>query len=215
MGASLEVELKLRAETDAPLRVLAATERLGSADLGPPSEVQELDRYLDTADGRLAGAGWACRLRTRDGSTRISLKGPAQHVVGASLHSRPEIDGPASADEPLDRWPKSEALDQLLALSGSLPLVERLTLAQHRTERTATIAGVRAGLLTLDRVRLEHRGIARGSFLAVELELDTAALDRGLDPEALAAALRAVPGLAEEPHTKLERALAMLESGVA
>lgn len=215
MGASLEVELKLRAETDAPLQALAMADRLGSAELGPPSEVEELDRYLDTADGRLAAAGWACRLRTRDGSTRISLKGPAQHVAGASLHSRPEIDGPASADEPLERWPESEALDRLRALSGTLPLLERLTLAQHRTERTATIDGVRAGLLTLDRVRLEHRGVARGSFLAVELELETAALERGLDPEVLAAALRAIPGLAEEPHTKLERALAMLETSVA
>jgi inorganic triphosphatase YgiF len=215
MAASLEVELKLRAESDAPLRVLAAVDRLGPAELGPATHAVEVDRYLDTADGRLAAAGWACRLRRRDSSTRISLKGPAQHLAGASLHSRPEVEGPVSEDEPIERWPASAALDRLMELSGGAPLAERLTLRQRRTERAVRLDGTRVGLLTLDRVQVEQHGRRRGSFLAVELELDPSALERGLQPTDLAAALLAVPGLREEPHTKLERALGVLGVGAA
>lgn len=215
MAPSLEVELKLRAETDAPLRVLAVVEQLGPAALGPATHAVEVDRYLDTADGRLAAAGWACRLRRRDFSTRISLKGPAQHMAGASLHRRPEVEGPASEDEPIERWPASAALDRLMELSDGAPLAERLTLRQRRTERAVRLDGTRVGLLTLDRVRVEQHGRRRGSFLAVELELDPAALERGVQPADLGAALMTVPGLREEPHTKLERALAMLGVGAA
>jgi inorganic triphosphatase YgiF len=215
MPDPLEVELKLRAETDMPLRTLAEASRLDATDLGPADEVSEVDEYLDTTDGRLAAAGWACRLRTRNGATRISLKGPAQHAPGSSLHSRPEIEGPASTTAPREAWPPSPALDRLLELSGGEPLVELVTLRQLRTERSVTVHGERAGMLTLDRVHVELSGIERGGFLAVELELEPLALDRGLDPAILGRALLAVPGLVEEPQTKLERAIALLRRGGA
>jgi inorganic triphosphatase YgiF len=215
MEATLEVELKLRAETDAPLRALAQAARLGAADLGPPSEVMELDRYLDTSDGRLAAVGWACRLRTRQASTRLSLKGPPQHAAGAALHRRPEIEGPADVDGGPDRWPSSPARELLLELSGGGNLVERLALRQRRVERAASIDEVRVGTLSLDRVQVERDGVERGRFLAVELELDDAALARGFDPTMVVNALLATRGLAQEAQTKLERALAILGTGSA
>jgi inorganic triphosphatase YgiF len=213
MHATIEVELKVRAETDAPLRALAAVARLGPAALGPPTEVLELDRYLDTADGRLATAGWACRLRTRQGSARLSLKGPPQHVAGASLHRRPEIEGPADAGLLPEAWPPSPARERLLALSAAAALVERLALRQRRIERAVSLGGKRVGTLSLDRVQVEQDSVERGAFVAVELELDEAALAGGFDPEPLVAALLATPGVAGEPHTKLERALALLAGG--
>lgn len=213
MEATLEVELKLRAETDAPLRALAEATRLGPADLGPPSEVVELDRYLDTADGRLAATGWACRLRTRRGVARLSLKGPPQHAAGDLLHRRPEIEGPGDFDINPDRWPSSPARERLLELSDGGNLVERLALRQRRVERAASVEGGRVGTLSLDRVQVEQEGVERGGFLAVELELDDAALDTGFDPAPLVDALLATRGLVAEPHTKLERALALLDSG--
>jgi inorganic triphosphatase YgiF len=215
MPASIEVELKLRAETDAPLLTLGREARLGPAALGPATEVVELDRYLDTADGRLAAAGWACRLRTRSGSTRLSLKGPPQHAAGATLHRRPEIEGPADAGQPPEAWPASAARSQMLAMAGAAPLVERLALRQLRVERSASIDGRRVGTLSLDRVQVERDGTRHGAFLIVELELDEAALGDGFDPAPLADALLATPGLVAEPHTKLERALALLASDTA
>jgi inorganic triphosphatase YgiF len=213
MDATIEVELKLRAETDAPLRALTTMARLGPADLGPATEVLELDRYLDTADGRLATAGWACRLRTRRGSHLLSLKGPPQHLAGAALHRRPEIEGPADPALPPNEWPASHARARLLALSGGAPLVERLALRQRRVERSATIGGTQVGTLSLDRVEVEQDGVQRGAFVAMELELDDAALGGGFDPAPLVAAMLATRGAAHEPHTKLERALALLASG--
>lgn len=213
MDATIEVELKLRAESDAPLRALTSVARLGPADLGPASEVLELDRYLDTADGRLASSGWACRLRTRQGSSRLSLKGPPQHVAGATLHRRPEIEGPADPALAPEEWPASPARARLLELSGGAPLVERLALRQRRIERSASIGGMEVGTLSLDRVEVEEGGVPRGAFVAMELELDEAALDGGFDPAPLIAAMLATRGVAQEPHTKLERALALLASG--
>ncbi|HSM38390.1 MAG TPA: CYTH domain-containing protein, partial [Candidatus Limnocylindrales bacterium] len=94
MAAGIEAELKLSATDDSALDSMAAAERLGPARLGPARTVLETDAYLDTPDGRLAAARWACRLRTRAERSWISLKGPATHRRGAVLHRRPEIDGP-------------------------------------------------------------------------------------------------------------------------
>ncbi|HEY7527230.1 MAG TPA: CYTH domain-containing protein [Candidatus Limnocylindria bacterium] len=210
MTAALEVELKLRAEDEAPLWRLAAIERLARCVLGPPREFSELDRYLDTADRRLGAARWACRLRTRDGSVRVSLKGPAEHQAGDDVHRRPELEGPAAGDLDVSRWPPSAARDHLLRLTGSRPLVELLVLRQVRIEREVS-AERQLGVLSLDRVVVLAGGAERGRFLAVELELAADAVD-GPVADAAFAELRAMDGLTPEPRSKLERALAMLSS---
>jgi inorganic triphosphatase YgiF len=206
MAAGIEVELKLRAEDDEPLRALAVAQRLGSAALGPLVEVDELDRYLDTADGHLAAAHWACRLRSRGESLSVSLKGPAQHEPGAALHRRPEVEGPADASLEPDGWPPSDARARLRELSGGRPLVERLSLRQLRGERAVMVGQAEIGTLSLDRVTVLHDGRPRGAFLAVELELRAGPHAEELAGQLLEA-LQAVPGLAPEPRSKLERAL--------
>ncbi len=206
MSAALEVELKLRAD-EAALDALAVLPRLGPATLGPAREIDELDRYLDTAGGALAAARWACRLRTRDGRGWISLKGPAEHAAGDSLHRRPEVEGPAPAhaDAPPASWPGSAARDLVLRLAGAEPLHEILRLRQRRTERQVLVGGRRVAILSLDRVRVERRGRELGEMRVVELELDpglAAPLQR-----AVVDALRGRAGLRPEPWSKLERAL--------
>jgi inorganic triphosphatase YgiF len=208
MAASLEVELKLRAEDEEPLRQLATLERLGHYRLGPASEAREVDRYLDTPDGRLSAAQWACRLRSRDGRVLISLKGPAEHDAGDAIHRRPELEGPADDELAPLAWPPSAARDQLLRLAGDQPLLERLALEQQRTERAVTDGGP-LGTLSLDRVRVMHAGLERGRFLAVELELMSATPDDRVADELLGE-LRAIDGLLPEPRSKLERALDLL-----
>ena len=68
-----EVELKYAA-TPAALAALARAPRLGPADLGAVLVNDETDRYLDTADRRLAAVAWACRLRS--GGDRSSWSRP-------------------------------------------------------------------------------------------------------------------------------------------
>ncbi len=217
-GAGLEAELKFRVQSEAPLLALAAAVRLGPALLGPPRSFEELDRYLDTPDGRLAAARWACRLRTRDGETLLSMKGPAQHRAGSLLHLRPEIEGPAGAGLTPADWPPSEARDHLLSLADGATLGERLALLQHRTERSVAPGETPLGTLSLDACDVIHEGVARGRLLVVELELRDAAattagpagpVGGGVVGE-LASALLAMPGLSPDPTSKLERALAMI-----
>ena len=208
MADTLEVELKLRAEA-AALEELAEVPRLGPADLGPARAVDELDRYLDTAGGALAAARGACRLRSREGRSWISLKGPAEHAAGDSVHRRPEVEGPAPEDPSAapHAWPPSPARDLVLRLAGAQPLREVLRLRQHRLERALRVAGRRVGVLSLDDVTVEHEGRDVGTMRVVELEVDSGVSSEAIEP--VFAALRERDGLRPEPASKLERALEM------
>lgn len=209
-GETIESELKFRADDRRPLDLLASASTLGEAALGPALTISERDRYLDTRDLRLAASGWACRLRTRAGETRVLLKGPARHAGGDLLHRRAELEGPADATDDPTAWPASEARQLLVDMSRGLPLRERFILEQERTEREVRLANVRAGLLSIDRVVVWHAGRSVGRLEVVELELDPAALSSGLDPTPLAAALAARAGLFPDPLTKLEHALGLI-----
>jgi inorganic triphosphatase YgiF len=208
----VEVEAKFRADEPAPLEALAAAANLGTAALGPPRSVIEVDRYLDTVDGRLADARWACRLRDRDGTLRLSLKGPPEPGGGRWIHRRQEVEGPAGATLDPAGWPASEARELLAGLSGGAPLHERFRLRQLRTERRVGLDERSLGILSLDDVTVIGGGDGeRGRLYMVELELAD-----GEDPraaaelEGLAAVLAGWPGLAPDPRTKLEHALELL-----
>ena len=204
-----DIEAKFRAETPEPLEVLATLPLLGRARLGPAHEVDEVDRYLDTDDARLATARWAARLRSRDGAIRIAMKGPpGSPAHGGWQHRRPEIEGPASEALTPDAWPPSAARDLLAELAGGQPLRERIRLAQRRTERSVSLGdGTAIGTLTLDRVRVMAGEVDLGRLHVVELEL-AAEGDGEAELENLAAELASIPGLEPDPITKFEHALA-------
>ena len=207
-----EVEAKFRAETDEPLIELELRRRLGRAVLGSARTVDEVDRYLDTDDGHLAAALWACRLRSREGTTRISLKGPPIGPVEGWHHRRPEVEGPATDAIDPNGWPASPALELLTKLRDGRPLVERLRLYQARTERAVTLAdGTSIGTLTLDRVRMMANETDLGRLFVVELELDASSEAGAAELDGLAAELETIDGLVAEPRSKLEHALEVVE----
>lgn len=205
----VEVELKYAADA-AALEALAAIDRLGPAEVGPAIVNDETDRYLDTADGRLAAAAWACRLRTRRvhgvARTFVSLKGPAEAVAGA-MHRRPELEGPATDAPDPAAWPASAARDFLATLAAGAPLTEGVVLEQRRRERPVRLAGRTVATLSLDEARILRVGVPLGELRVVELELAD-----GVDApvEALAAALERVPGLRADQRSKLEHALTLV-----
>lgn len=210
---AIEVEARFRVEDPEALDRLAALDRLGGAHLGAAEVVDEMDRYLDTADRALAAERWACRLRWRHGRHVLSLKGPPEAGAGGWLHRRIEVEGPATGDPAPEAWPPSEARALLDRLRGGRPLVERLTLRQRRTERAVSLHGRRLGVLSADDVTVVRGGSEVGRFAIVELELARSwAGDEDALP-ALAAALASIRGLAPEPRSKLERALALAEGG--
>ena len=207
-----EIEAKFRADGPDALDRLAAVRELGDAVLGSPRTVAEVDRYLDTADLRLASARWACRLRSRDGVVRVSLKGPAELGAPADgLHRRPEIEGPATDSLEPSAWPASPARAHLATLSAGVTLVERFRLEQQRTERSVhTREGAEVGVLTLDAVDVVDvmRGPAVARLHVVELELAADGDEGAL--LGIATALGESEGLVPEPRTKLEHALELL-----
>lgn len=206
-----EVEARFRSSGPRPLAALAAATRLGRAELGPATESSEVDVYLDTVDGALAAARWACRHRTRGGRVTLSLKGPPDPAASGWLHRRREVEGPATGDRDPAAWPPSAARDLLARLSDGAPLVERLVLNQRRVERVVTLGTRRVGMLSLDTVEVEHAGATIGRLHVVELELTAGTEDESvLDP--LAGQIAGIAGLVPEPRTKLERALALIEA---
>lgn len=206
-----EIEARFRAEHHAVLPRIAGADRLGRAVLGPPRTVGTRDRYLDTADGALAAARWACRLRTREGRTIVSLKGPALEDDEAWLHRRPELEGPASEIPDPAAWPPSAARGLVDRLRDGRPLVERFALRQRRTERDVLLDGTRLGTLSLDEVAVERAARRLGDLEIVELELAGSGADARAALAELAAELAAIDGLVPEPRTKLEHALALLD----
>lgn len=206
-----EVEAKFLADGPEPLERLAAVTHLGGAVLGAPATFDEVDRYLDTDDGRLEAAGWACRLRSRGAAVRVSAKGPPDGASEGWLHHRPEIEAPAADSLNPGDWPPSDARTLIERLSAGRMLRERLRLVQRRTERVVTVGAGRLGTLSLDAVTVRNGELDAGTLFALELELDGDAGAWAREPLAeLAAVLAARPGLEPDPLTKLEHALAMI-----
>jgi inorganic triphosphatase YgiF len=207
---AVEVEARFRVTDPAAVARLSDIARLGPAELGRPMAFEETDAYLDTADGTLEAARWACRLRQRNGVAIVSLKGPPESGTGGWLHRRPEVEGPATPEPVPERWPSSDARTLLDQLRAGRRLLVRLTLRQHRTERAVTVDGSSAGVLSLDDVTVLSPGGAVGGFGIVELELADGSPANGLP--ALAEALAAIGGLVAEPRSKLESALELMRT---
>ena len=202
----VEIELKYRV-TD-PLR---GEQLLASGTLGPfraagsaPS-LQFEDRYVDTADGALARAGFAARLRHSRSLVIVTLKSLGR--ASGPLQRRTEIEGPASDGADPATWPPSPARSLILELCGDAPLVERVTIRQLRRRRRL-IAGTAIVELSLDEVDVLSRTEVVDHFVELEAELlagDESALDE------LRQELDADPGLHASPGSKLEAGIEALE----
>jgi inorganic triphosphatase YgiF len=209
-----EVEARFRAdgpERLARLATLPALQAVAGAGLGQPRTFDEVDTYLDTADGALATARWACRLRERDGRITASLKGPPEAPPSSDgIHRRPEVEGPAAASHDPAQWPPSPARDLVDDLRRGDPLVERLSLRQVRTERAVTVTGATLATLSLDTVTVHRHGAVHGRFHVVELELAAGSAEQEVELAELARAVGAEPGLRPDHLSKLEHALELI-----
>ncbi len=208
-----EVELKYRVGDLAAAERVLGSERLGpfSGTSGRPRTTQFEDRYVDTADGALARAGFAVRLRQTGGSTLVSIKSLAHTDGPGGSVRREEFEGPADRVAPPADWPASDARALVLEHAGDAPLVERVTIRQLRRKRQLRSATTRVEL-SLDEVDVVARGRVVDRFIELEAELT-----RGDEREltALGAALAEEPTLRPARTSKLEAALAALDGAVA
>ncbi len=204
----VEHELKYRVQDRRRAEaLLAAADLAGLPAAGSPTMVHMEDRYVDTADGALARAGYAARLRHEPGATIISVKALARGTSRlAALHRREELEGPAERATPPVDWPPSPARSLILELCGDAPLVEVVTVRQLR-HRQAFGTGGATVELSLDDVEVVSRGDVVARFTDLEVEL------RSGDPEWLArvaAVVEREPGLEAASTSKYEAALLAL-----
>ena len=201
--STIEVELKYRVGDIAVAERLLAAEAIGPfRALAPARAAQHVDRYLDTADGALAAAGYAARLRQANGETVVTVKGTTPS--DGAMARREEIEGPADRKRAPHDWPPSAARSLILELCGDAPLVELVTVRQLRRKRRLSATDATAEL-SLDEVDVVSRGRVVDHFVELEIELTSG------DPQRLVEVgneLSATAGLAAAPGSKLETALA-------
>jgi len=204
-----EVELKYRVGDMAAAERVLAAERLGpfTGAASSARATQLEDRYVDTADGALAHAGYAVRLRQKGGETIVSVKSLAHTDGPGGSFSREELEGPADRVAPPSDWPASDARALVLEHAGDAPLVERVTIRQLRRVRQLRAASTRVEL-SLDEVDVVARGRVVERFVELEAELTKG--DRS-DLAALGEAIESESGLERAGTSKLEAALAALD----
>jgi len=199
----MEIEAKFAVPDDPTFDRLLSLEKLGEYALVPAGEARTTDHYLDTENRALLHSGHAVRRRIGEegGPERVTLKG----LGGArgAVHRRTELEVEVPADTPPERWPSGPPRDLVLQIAHDEPLVEVLTLAQHRTTRDVMSKDRCVAVLSLDRIEFADGVTAR------ELEIELAPEGSDADLRALEKLL--VPfGLRPEPLSKFERALALL-----
>jgi CHAD domain-containing protein len=205
----IEVELKYRLRDQAAGdRYLSADELAGFTPITPVRSTQLEDRYLDTADGALARAGFAARLRQTAKGTTVSVKSMARRSEESGVHRREELEGPADRTAGPRDWPASDARSLVLEQCGDAPLVELVTIRQLRRKRKLQSNGTIVEL-SLDEVDAVARSRVVERFVELEIELvegDEAALGP------IDTLLAADVALAPSTGSKLESALAAIRA---
>jgi len=203
-GKPVEIELKYRViDAAAGDRYLAADEIAGFRPSSPVRSTQVEDRYIDTAGGAMARAGFAARLRQTAKTTTVAVKSSVRRVGTGNVHRREELEGPADRTAHPRDWPPSDARSLILEQCGDAPLVEVVTIRQLRRKRILQRDGTSVEL-SLDEVDAVSRSRVVGRFVELEVELvagDEAGL-ADIDRE-----LAADPGLAPADTSKLQSAL--------
>ena len=210
-GRDVEVELKYRlAAVAAGERYLTADELDGFRPVSRVRTTQLEDRYLDTADGALARAGFAARLRVSTAGTVVSVKSIARQPARSALHRREELEGPADRTSSPRDWPGSPARSLMLELCGEAPLIEVVTIRQLRRQRELR-EGATVVELSLDEVDVVARSRLVDRFAELEIELVRGDEQRLVT---VAAVLDADPALDGSRGSKFEAALAAVRAHV-
>lgn len=195
----LEIEAKYTASRTQFLYLLKIR-ALGEYSLETTGEQTLIDHYVDTSERDIKKAGYACRMREKNGRWTLTVKGLGG--VEGAIHQREEYETEIQRNMPLEQLPDSPARDLALSLSRSNPLVELCAIHQRRAKRVVCQGKRRVGEMSLDVVDMG----AGEQIYEVEIELqqdgtlaDLQVLDEILQKD----------GLRPELLSKFERAMAL------
>ena len=206
----IEVELKYRVvDVAAAERYLVAEEigTFGGSAAARSSQFE--DRYVDTADGALAKAGFAVRLRQSGRGSIVSVKSLARTEGAGGSMRREELEGPADRTAGPLEWPASDARSLVMELAGDAPLIELVTIRQLRRKRIVRDGDTRVEL-SLDEVDVVSRSRVIDRFVELEAELVRGSEER---LAGLAEVFTADPALSPASGSKLEAAMSAVRSG--
>jgi CHAD domain-containing protein len=205
----IEVELKYRVtDLGAAERYLVADDVGGFSGGSAARASQFEDRYVDTADGALARAGFAVRIRQSGRGTVVSVKALARTDGPGGSVRREELEGPADRTAGPHEWPASDARSLVLELAGDAPLVEVVTIRQLRRKRMVRDGDTRVEL-SLDEVDVVARSRVVDRFVELEAELVKGSEER---LASIAEVFDKDPALRVSTGSKLEAALEVLKT---
>jgi CHAD domain-containing protein len=162
------------------------------------------DRYVDTPDHRFFGHHYYARLRESNGTLLVTLKSLGNGAQGA-VHSREEYQTEVPGLS-VSAWPAGEVRRLAEEIAGDAPLTELVTFDQTRHVSILRDGEREVAELSLDEVVVAG---AQGPVRAYELEAELRPDGTPADLEALARIFSEEYGLAPQPRSKFERALAL------
>lgn len=205
---SEEIESRYLVPDRAVFDRLCRVRRLGEMRVTHHHTQRLRDTYLDTPGRALLRQGWASRVRRSRGACVVTLKGP-KHGQGA-VSGRTQLE--VSLARPslrVEQWPAGEVRTRIQELTGGSALSELVRLRQVRHCAELWDDDRLVGELSLDVVTMAGKGLEHTSLM---LEAELAESGTSEDLDALDAALVNVYGLVPEPRSKLQRALALVET---
>jgi CHAD domain-containing protein len=150
-SAKLETEIKFKIPNYDTFAVLSTLRQLGEFHLKPVGIKKVVDRYLDTANRAIIQAGYACRVRTADKKSTLSLK--SLTPPEGDTHRRQEIEVEIKSEQP-QSWATSQAKEMIDQMAGEAPLEPLFTLFQTRHKNHVFLEGRPLIEMSVDKVSL-------------------------------------------------------------
>lgn len=196
----MEIEAKYKALDD-KFSGLLETNKLGDYNLGNIEDQITNDRYMDTANHNILKAGYALRVREKNGKYIVTVKGLGNSE--GAIHQREEYEMEIQPNTLPQEWPDGEARYIVLSIIHSQTLYELFVIRQLRRIRQVWQNRRFIGIMSLDIVDIELGGNSIRSYeVEMELEKDGTLEDlRKLDY------IVRNHGLCPEPRSKFERAM--------
>ncbi len=199
----MEIEAKYKA-LDENFSGLLEIDRLGDYSLGSIEEQFINDRYMDTADHDILKAGYALRIREKNGKYIVTVKGLGNSE--GAIHRREEYEVEIHPNTIPQEWPDGKARDVVLSIVHSQPLHGLFVIRQFRRTRPVRQNERFIAVMSLDIVDMELDGNSIRDY-EVEIELEKDGILEDLEKLDYIIRNR---GLYPETRSKFERAMGKL-----
>ena len=196
----MEIEAKYKAIDD-KFSGLLEIDQLGDYRLGSMEEQFIIDRYMDTADYDILKAGYALRIREKNGKYIATVKGLGNSE--GAIHQREEYEMEIQPNTLPQEWSDEKARDIVLSIIHSKPLGELFVIRQFRRIRSVAQNERIIGNMSIDSVDTE---LDRESIRYFEVEIEIEKDGTLEDLKKLDHIIKNL-GLQDEPKSKFQRAL--------